>query len=157
MAKNPRDIKYIIVHCTDSDDSLDIGFREIDQWHNERGWLSGTGISCGYHYVVRRSGKLEKGRPDWEVGAHVKGWNKNSIGIVWVGKKDIAKDQYHTLMATIRGLMNQYRVPVENVLGHCEIDHLKTCPNLHMLKLRANLVFFKAEDIDDQIKVIMKL
>mgnify|MGYP000216638173 CR=1 FL=1 len=28
-----RHIKKVIVHCTDSDDSLDIGYKEIDEWH----------------------------------------------------------------------------------------------------------------------------
>ena len=45
-----RNIKKIFVHCTDSDDSLDIGFKEINDWHQLRGGLSKSGVSCGYHY-----------------------------------------------------------------------------------------------------------
>lgn len=153
-----RTIKRIVVHCTDSDDSLDIGFREIDQWHKERGWLSKSGISCGYHYIIRRDGSIEKGRQDWENGAHVKGHNKTSIGVVWVGRNQIADKQYQALMKLLRGLMKQYSVDIEDVLGHTELDHLKTCPNLNMLKLRGNLLFQKYdEEVDALIAEIMKI
>ena len=156
MSKN-RNIKKIFVHCTDSQDSLDIGFREINEWHKKKGWLSKSGISCGYHYIIRRDGRVERGRNDWENGAHVKGHNKTSIGVVWVGRNDMSQAQYDVLLPLLRGLMNQYNVDIENVLGHGEVDHFKTCPNLNMLKLRGNLLFTSADKITDQLKEIMKL
>ena len=73
-------IKYIVVHCSATKPSMDIGKTEIDIWHKSRGW---SGI--GYHYVIRRNGKIEIGRPNNRVGAHVYGYNKVSIGICLVG------------------------------------------------------------------------
>ena len=140
-----RTIKRIVVHCTDSDDSLDIGFREINEWHKERGWMSPSGVSCGYHYVIRRNGVLERGRPDEETGAHVRGWNHDSIGIVWVGRKKMDPRQEKTLLPVVRGLMNQYMVDITNVFGHYELDPGKTCPNLDMNRVRAELLFSKAK------------
>ena len=78
-----REIKKIIIHCSDSEwgDAY-----IIDKWHKERGW---KGI--GYHYVVLNGkripnsfdksevGFIEKGRPDSEVGSHVVGMNSISI------------------------------------------------------------------------------
>lgn len=136
-----RTIKKIVIHCTDSDDSLDIGFREINQWHKERGWLSASGISCGYHYIIRRTGVVERGRPDADRGAHVAGHNAESIGITWVGRRELSQKQYESMMALIRGLMHQYTVDITHVVGHYELDSKKTCPNLNMDKLRANLLF----------------
>lgn len=140
-----REITKIIVHCTDSDDSVDIGFKEVNQWHKERGWLSPSGISCGYHYIVRKDGKVERGRPDDELGAHVRGHNWGSIGISWVGRNDLNESQYATLKALIRGLMNQYDVDIDNVHGHYELDNKKTCPNLNMVHFRAELLFSELE------------
>lgn len=140
-----RNIRYIYVHCTDSPDDLDIGFREINDWHKERGWMSPSGVSCGYHYIVRRNGVLERGRPDEDAGAHVAGHNHNSIGIVWVGRKKMDPRQEKTMLPVIRGLMNQYNVDITNVLGHYEKDPSKTCPNLDMNRVRAEVLFSKAK------------
>jgi len=137
-----RKIKSLIIHCTDSDDSLDVGFREINSWHKDRGWLSPSGVHCGYHYIVRRDGLVERGRPDEEIGSHVKGHNSNSIGIVWVGRKAISDSQIRSLKALIRGLCNKHDLDVtDDVFGHYEFDDNKTCPNLDMVKLRAELIF----------------
>lgn len=140
-----REIKKIVIHCTASDDSLDIGFREINEWHKQRGWLSPSGISCGYHYIIRRNGVSEKGRPDSETGAHVAGHNSDSIGIVWVGIKDPSKKQLESLHALTRGLMHKYNIDVDKVLGHYELYSGKSCPNLDMDKFRAELLFQKAD------------
>lgn len=167
MPKNTRTIKKIFVHCSASDDSLDLGVREIKKLHTSpktelvewngkkipgRGWTD-----VGYHYIIRRNGVIERGRADWISGAHVKGHNKTSLGVVWVGLKEPSQDQYRSLLALLRGLMNQYNVDIENVLGHCEINHLKTCPNLNMMILRGNLLFTGSKDISEQIKEVIKL
>lgn len=136
-----RKINKIIIHCTDSDDSLDIGFNEINQWHKNRGWLSPSGVSCGYHYIIRRNGASERGRPDEEIGAHVAGHNKTSIGVVWVGRNDMTEIQLKALKTIVWALMNQYEVPIHNVLGHYEMGSPKTCPNIDMDKFRAELLF----------------
>jgi len=61
---------------------------QIDTWHRQRGWKFGI----GYHYVVRRDGQIEPGRPEWMVGAHclVKGhhYNTHSIGVCYEGGLD---------------------------------------------------------------------
>jgi N-acetylmuramoyl-L-alanine amidase len=140
-----RTIKKIVVHCSDSDDSLDIGFHDINEWHRLRGWLSPSGISCGYHYIIRRRGVVERGRPLEEVGAHVEGHNSDSIGICVVGRKKFDPVQVDVLYATIKNLMATYKVPIEKVFGHYEMDtaHGKTCPNMDMNRVRAELLFYK--------------
>ena len=48
---------YIIIHCTATRPSQDIGFEEVNNWHRARGW-----IGCGYHFIIKRDGKIEDGR-----------------------------------------------------------------------------------------------
>lgn len=78
-----RRIDDLVVHCTATKEGQDIPVRIIDQWHKNRGW---SGI--GYHYVIALDGTVEKGRPIIKQGAHVKGHNRHSIGIVYVGGLD---------------------------------------------------------------------
>lgn len=54
--------------------------KTIHQWHKNNGW---AGI--GYHFVVRKNGTIERGRPENTVGAHASGANSNSIGICFEG------------------------------------------------------------------------
>lgn len=139
-------IKKIVVHVSDSDDSIDVGFREIDEWHRQRGWMSDSGISCGYHYVIRRDGRIEKGRPDHERGAHVKGHNTGSLGICWVGRNKIGPKQAESLKKLLRTLLNRHGLESLDIYGHFELDPKKTCPNLDMDWLRAE-VLFELEEI----------
>ena len=50
--------------------------------HLDNGW---DGI--GYHKVILRSGIIENGRPEFWIGAHVKGLNKSSLGVCLIGSK----------------------------------------------------------------------
>lgn len=138
-----REINKIILHCTDSDDSLDIGFKEVNSWHRDRGWMSPSGISCGYHYIVRRNGKIESGRPENEVGAHCYGHNWDSIGISWVGRNNIDYKQLNKTIELINRIRKTYSLDVDDVFGHYEFDKHKTCPNLYMVWIRAELLFTK--------------
>lgn len=137
-----REINKIVVHCTDSPDDRDVGFKEIDQWHQERGFdgvlvgIDSHRVYCGYHYVIRRDGTVETGRPDHYIGAHVKGHNKNSIGVVWVGKDKISTDQVDALLVLLHRLMLKYNLDVDCIYGHGELFEGKTCPNLNMDSIR---------------------
>ncbi len=142
-----RDIRKIVIHCTDSSDSMDVGFKEINDWHRERGWKSPSGISCGYHYIIRRDGTIEEGRPEEEIGAHVKGHNSDSLGIVWVGKKDITPNQERQLLWLIKDRSEVHQIDIDDVLGHYELDSHKTCPNLNMNLIRAELLFTQTRRI----------
>lgn len=75
-----RNIDRIILHCSATPPKMDIGVKEIRRWHLARGWFD-----IGYHYVIRRDGEVETGRPEEHIGAHVRGFNHGSIGICLVG------------------------------------------------------------------------
>jgi N-acetylmuramoyl-L-alanine amidase len=132
-----------VIHVSDSPDDRDIGFAEIDQWHKSR--FSGVQIPggkriyCGYHYVVRRNGTVEPGRPEWAIGAHVAGHNMNTIGVCWIGKLLPDPRQRASLIKLVQNLMLRYHLTPDKVLGHCELNPGKTCPNIDMKLFREEL------------------
>ncbi|MBP1761173.1 MAG: N-acetylmuramoyl-L-alanine amidase [Firmicutes bacterium] len=61
--------------------SADVTAAEIHKWHRAKGW---SGI--GYHFVIRKDGSIERGRPQEMIGAHAgAGVNGHSIGICLCG------------------------------------------------------------------------
>ena len=54
--------------------------QDIHAWHKERGWAG-----AGYHFLVRKDGKVYRLRPEWAIGAHATGNNSDSIGICFEG------------------------------------------------------------------------
>jgi N-acetylmuramoyl-L-alanine amidase len=134
-----REIKRGVIHCADTPASMDIGAAEITVWHKKRGWTT-----IGYHHVIRRDGTLEKGRDldgdgdvlD-EVGAHARGFNADSIGIVLVG----GKPRFNFTMAQLRSLfflMDEYEMKFPDIEwdGHYELDDGKQCPMFDVNALR---------------------
>ena len=142
-----RNIKGIVVHCSASPDSRDVGFKEINEWHKANGWKSPSGIHCGYHYIVRRNGTVERGRPDSEKGAHVAGHNANTIGVCWIGEGTPTSVQYTALTQIVHALSVKYGVKIDKIQGHCEIapESKKACPVIDMNKLRAEVIFKQKE------------
>lgn len=141
MSNRQNNPKKIIIHCADTPDEGDkFGFKEINEWHRERGWLdSASGISCGYHYVVRSSGVLEQGRPEGSIGAHCYGENKDSIGICLIGRERVSLRQLASALKISAELCIKYQIPYTEVFGHYEFDSGKTCPGQDMVVFRALL------------------
>jgi N-acetylmuramoyl-L-alanine amidase len=137
-------IKRIVVHCSDSPDSLDIGVKEIREWHtspppNGRGWRD-----VGYHKVIRRGGKIESGRFEngdsilegAEIGAHAVGHNAASLAVCLVGRLRFDRRQIAALLTLLAELCRKHDVAVSDVVGHYELDSRKTCPNLDLDDIR---------------------
>lgn len=124
-----RPIEGIVIHCADTPPGMDIGAADIRQWHKEKGWRD-----IGYHYIIRRSGEVETGRPIEEPGAHVKGHNARTIGICMVGGRhghaDYTRQQWAALEALVIDLTNRF--PGVTVKGHTDYDGAKTCPNFNV-------------------------
>ncbi len=127
-----RRIDKIIIHCSATKPKQDIGVNEIRRWHKDRGWSD-----IGYHYVIRKDGTTEDGRPNQRSGAHAKGHNKHSIGICLVGGLDAdgnpspkySKEQRRALRKLVDFLQQTYCVPSSGVLGHRQLPNVaKSCP-----------------------------
>ena len=125
------DVKYLVVHCSATPPNQDLGVKDIDRMHRLRGFLK-----VGYHFIVRRDGRLEAGRDCTERGAHVEDWNHCSIGICLIGGVDsklkpeanFTSDQYLTLKNLLATLADTY--PGAAVQGHRDFPHVaKACPS----------------------------
>lgn len=127
-----RKIKEIIIHCSATPPSMDIGAKEIRDWHvNFNGWSD-----IGYHDIIRRNGRIEEGRPLSRIGAHCKGHNRNSIGICLVGgtretrpkvpENNFTVEQFKSLQRLLGAYSVQY--PDAKIYGHNEFSS-KACPS----------------------------
>ena len=132
-----RIINEIIVHCSDTKPSMNIGVAKIREWHKARGWKD-----VGYNYVICRDGAIEGGRDldgdgdyEEEIGSHALGHNANSIGICLVGgmgedgrpDANFTFHQYIALSSLLKSLLERYKGA--EVLGHRDIPGVsKACP-----------------------------
>lgn len=125
-----RPIDAIIIHCSYTYSSMDVDAAEIRRWHMEdNGWQD-----IGYHYVIKRDGTVETGRPVERAGAHVKGHNARSIGVCLVGGKGRLPDpgtnftpaQWDSLRNLVVELKDRF--PNAVIRGHYDYDKHKTCP-----------------------------
>ena len=131
-ALNAADVTHLIVHCAATRPSQDIGLADIDRWHRERGWKG-----CGYHWIIRRNGRLEMGRSPRQRGAHCRGYNGRSIGICLAGgvaeddlslaEDNFSSAQYETLSVLLLSMSRMF--PGAQVVGHRDIPGVaKDCP-----------------------------
>lgn len=126
-----RKIDLIVVHCSATPEGKHFSTETIRDWHvNGNGWSD-----IGYHWVVELDGKVRAGRPEQRVGAHVRGYNRSSIGICYVGgmSKDmkLPKDtrsqvQRESLEQLLLELKVRY--PEAIIKGHNDFSN-KACPS----------------------------
>ena len=126
-----REIRFIVVHCTDTPEGREVSGEEIDRWHRQRGFMM-----IGYHYVVHLDGTIEHGRPEFMQGAHCKkgGGNKHGIGVCYVGGRNLQGETADTrteaqktaLLLLLHELKKRY--PQARIVGHRDFDNGKACP-----------------------------
>ena len=129
VMKSKRAINLIVVHSTATQEGKDYSVDWLRQLHKSKGYTD-----IGYHYVVYRDGTLHLGRNIDKQGAHAKGHNVGSIGIVYIGGVDAngkAKDtrtqaQKNTLLALLKTLRKYY--PKASIKGHRDVNST-ACPS----------------------------
>ena len=78
-----RTINLIVVHCSATREDKSFTEHDLETCHRRRGF-NGT----GYHFYIRRNGDIKSTRPIGRIGAHARGFNKESIGICYEGGLD---------------------------------------------------------------------
>lgn len=124
-----RKITLIIIHCSAVKPNQTSSAEQIDRWHRQRGFKYGI----GYHYVIRRDGTIECGRPEDMIGAHCAGHNAHSIGVCYEGGLDAngkpadtrTTQQKATMRALVESLHESY--PHALITGH-NVFAAKACP-----------------------------
>lgn len=118
-----RPINLLVVHCAASTPDKDLGVEDIRRMHKAQGWSD-----VGYHFVIRRNGRIEKGRDESVVGAHVSGYNANSIGVCLVGganakgrgENNFTVAQFESLELVLKDLRKRY--PNTRICGHRDLS-----------------------------------
>lgn len=126
LKRSRRRIDFIAVHCTATPEGIDLTVEEVRRQHKAHGWAD-----VGYHYIIYRDGTVHLGRDVDISGAHVSGYNANSIGVAYVGglenrpgvayknlkAKDTRTDaQKASLLALLMDLRKLY--PKAKIQGH---------------------------------------
>lgn len=113
LSKRSRTNRIVLHHAAASE----CGAATIHLWHKGNGW---AGI--GYHFVVRKNGTIERGRPEHTQGAHASGSNFDSIGICFEGNFDaetMGAAQKNAGIELIQYLKNKYGI--SKVYGHRDL------------------------------------
>ena len=93
----------------------------------------------GYHWVIEEDGAMVRGLLEEQMGSHVGGFNKHSIGVCVTGHGDFAPFKPAQLASVVRlcaSICERYKLPGSRVIGHRETDDFggppvsKTCPGL---------------------------
>lgn len=138
--------EYITIHCSATRPETPFSVESLRYLHVEvNNWSD-----IGYHFYITQDGLLHTCRSLDKTGAHVKGHNKNNIGICLEGGLDndtgkpvdnFTDVQNDTLRYLITELQSNYGVVDDNVKGHRDWypdlngdgildrrDWLKECP-----------------------------
>jgi N-acetylmuramoyl-L-alanine amidase len=132
---NPRDVRYIVAHCTATAQHATVESIQA-YWRNNLGWRN-----PGYHYLVKPDGVIVQLLPEDGIANGVKGYNPYCIHVSYIGGID--KDgkpvdnrtgaQRGAMRAKIQELSQKY--PKAEVLGHRDfylkygsVENNKACP-----------------------------
>ena len=143
----------IVIHHTGGAD-IDASAEQIHAWHYNHQPDAWSGI--GYHFVIRKDGRIERGRPDWAIGSHAYGENYHTLGIHLSGDFEQAypsQAQIESAALLIANLCEKYNIPTDraHIVGHCDLM-ATDCPGrnlyaeLETIIGKANWYRFYSED-----------
>ena len=122
----------IVVHCSQTPKSMDIGVDKIAQWHiQDNGWED-----VGYHWIIKRDGTIESARPEDMQGAHAPAANHRSVAICLIGgseddgkgwENNFTDKQFESLKNKVIDIQDKYEIT--HIIGHRDVDDRKECPS----------------------------
>lgn len=148
---NRETTKYLVVHCSATQNVSSFTWKTIDQMHRQQGWLG-----IGYHFVILTDGTIQRGRPLEAIGSHVKGYNNCSVGICLIGGVDakgksvdnFTEEQKESLKCLLDYLRGYYKDEVD-VLGHRDFAGVnKDCPCFDVKGWYKGAKFARYEDTE---------
>lgn len=129
-----REIKTIVIHHSGNTDTVE----KIRKLHVEiNGW-----DDIGYHFMITKNGKILRGRYLNIEGAHVFGFNKDSIGVCLLGNFDrefINDKQKHSLTELLEKLTKKFNIDKNDIKFHRDFPNVaKSCPGKN---IKRELIF----------------
>ena len=120
----------IVIHHVGSTDK-NVNSAAIHRWHINNGW---KGI--GYHYIIRKDGTIERGRPLGTTGAHCYNQNEHTVGICIIGNFELARPtqaQFRSAEKLIGAVCGIYGInPTDqSVVGH-KYYNRTACPGTYL-------------------------
>lgn len=137
-------IEHLVIHHTSR---IQMDVFEAHEFHQqERGW---SGI--GYNYFIEKNGDIVEGRGH-NVGAHVYGHNRTTLGICITGDFEIEQPtdaQYRSLIKLCDHLLKEHSLPVDCIVGHRDLDSKTSCPgkNVNFAIIRNKVLALRAQQI----------
>ena len=144
QTRNLSLITEIIFHCSATKETQDYPYQKLLKHHLSRGFSD-----VGYHFYVTKDGVVHECRPLGQVGAHTRGYNKNSIGICYEGglcENGKPKDTRTTLQTfSIEKLLTTlFEIfPITKISGHNEYSN-KACPCFDVIEYKDSLSHYQA-------------
>lgn len=131
----------IILHHSLTQDSSTVSWGAIRDFHT----LTLRWNDIGYHFGIenlRGQTEILMGRMPYVQGAHCKGYNRNSIGICFVGNYDlepVPEEHWKCGLRLVKYLQSVYSITT--ILGHRELNPAKSCPGklFDLTKFRADI------------------
>jgi N-acetylmuramoyl-L-alanine amidase len=125
---NPANVRFVVIHHT-ANANPNWGVKDCHKSHQQdRGW---SGI--GYNYFIEQSGVVYEGRADEDrdyIGAHVEGYNSESVGVCLAGNYDTqtpTSANLDVVAAVTAMLLNRYKLDVGAIRYHSDLAD-KSCP-----------------------------
>lgn len=124
-ARHP--VREVVLHCAaintgqfDGMPPLQV-FATVNRWHVERGFKN-----FGYHGLIMPSGLWYRGRPFDQIGAHVIGHNRGTLGFLLIESRKIThvgqfSDWFTPAQDNVlRAILEDLRISqgINNVSGH---------------------------------------
>ena len=115
LTNNPKMLALHHIEASRSGQTIPV--TDVHKWHLANGW---TGI--GYHFYITKTGKIYRGRPENAIGAHVKGFNRDSIGIAVEGRYELENMPaiQRNMVEKLGGYLRT-KYDIETIKGHGEL------------------------------------
>ena len=136
LSEASRKIDTVVLHASETFSNKNIGAEEIEATIAKLSPLEAE-TSIPYHYVIRRDGRLQRGKPVEEEGSHCNdapNINPTSIGVVMIGGINRASTEQpwetssssftRAQFDTLEQFLSTYyfHFPSGEVLGHSDIE-----------------------------------
>ena len=128
----------VVIHHTGEAD-IDASAEQINEWHKKNGW---AGI--GYHFVIRKDGTIERGRPIDTVGAHAYGEISHTIGVHLSGdfmQAQPSDAQIESVAMLLANICTDYSITIDrdHIVGHRDLMSTD-CPGDNLYSQLATII-----------------